>query len=189
MWKIPYPLIYSDVKFKHGLSSRSARTRFLVEQAIDPLALVQFEGPAVAPKYIDSLSYSKFSAIGLNFRDDRERLGGKAPAVSDTLLDKGGWLSFQGTKPEVELKVKFQQLARVIRLDVSGGKSEQRDKADSHVLWFKANFRHDISVENEDNRIGLEDSILDSWKSLLAEFVILTNTFQTVISRSWTPQT
>ena len=55
-------------------------------------------------------------------------------------------MSFQGTKPEVELKVKFQKHAKVIRLDVSGEKSEPRDKADFDVLWFMANFRHDLSV-------------------------------------------
>ena len=93
-------------------------------------------------------------------------------------------MSFQGIKPEVELKAKYQQHSRVITLDVSGGKSKQRDKADSDVLWFMANFRHDLSGENEDNRIGLVDSILDSWKSVLAEFVTLANTFHTVISKS-----
>ena len=98
-------------------------------------------------------------------------------------------MSFQGTKPEVELKVKFQQHAKVITLDVSGGKSEQRDKADSHVLGFMANFRHDLSLENEDNRICLVDSILDSGKLVLAEFVTLANTFHTVTSKSQTPQT
>ncbi len=59
MWRIPYPPIYSEVKFKHGLSLRSARTRFLVEQATDPLTPEQIEGPAVAQEYMHSLSYSK----------------------------------------------------------------------------------------------------------------------------------
>ena len=54
-----WPPIYSEVELKHSLALRSARKRFLVEQATDPLTPEQIEGPAVAQEYMHSLSYSK----------------------------------------------------------------------------------------------------------------------------------
>ena len=92
-------------------------------------------------------------------------------------------MSFQGAKPEVELKARFQHQSRVITLFVSVEKSEQEDAVVSEKMRFRANFRHDIAVENEDSPLGALDSVLDSWQSVLAEFSVLTDIFEPLQSK------
>ena len=175
--------MYSEVEFNHGLSLRSTPNRVLVGQEGNSLIPEEIGAPKVAKNYIHSLPYSKCSAIGLNFTGYREWSGSLTRSVSDALRDRGEWLSFQGAKPEVELKARFQQQSRAITLTVSVERPKQLDAVASEEMRFRANFRHDIEVENEDSPLGTLDSVLDSWQSVLAEFSVLTDIFQPLQSK------
>ena len=164
---------YSQVTFQDGLTVKADSSRVIFEQIGEKLAIKAIICPEIAKRYVKKIPHVLYRAVGINPQGYR-RLEGKAiERVSDSLRDKGTWMSFQDITPEIQLKAIYQYTGRRIILDIAEAKKSEADEISGFL--FQANVHRDIGETDPQKRINKLLSMIDSWREDLSDFHVLVN--------------
>ncbi len=162
--------VFSQVMFEGDIAVRAEPHRFVFEQKGEPLAEDACVAPELARRFVQTVTHTSYSAVGINARSFRSPTGSSRYTVADTLLDDSKWMSFRDVRPDVHLKAVYGCEGRRITLDVGGVSAKMEDGAMSHGLLFQVNIHRDISEETQEARIKRVLAILGAWRDDIADF-------------------
>ena len=165
---------FSQVIFQDGLTVTADPDRVIFAQTRGRLATEDIVCPEIAKRYVKTVPHVTYRAVGINPKGFRRSGDGAPDRVANALTDKGAWLSFKDTIPEIQLKAVYRYSGRTIFLDVIEARREADGRQTPGIL-FQANIHRNITETNPQKRTEGLLSIIDSWKEDLSEFHVLVN--------------
>ena len=170
--------VFSQVRFHGGITVKADPERIILEQANNDLALENVKPPTMAKQFVKLFPHSVYKAVGINskfFCDDANQ----QMKVSDFLVEKGEWLSFQSTKPKIQLKSVHNLKDRTINLDVVEAKSNNHNNSGDVTpgILFQANIHRDLQDADQDMRKKKLLLAISSWKKDLSDIRKLLSKF------------
>lgn len=171
--------VFSQVTFEDGSTVKADPDRMIFEQVGDPLARTNIRCPEMAKRFVKLFPTLQYKAVGINPKGFRA-LPENSPVqerVSDALLDRGEWLSFKDTKPEIQLKAIYPFEKRRITMDlVEARRWDDRDGTTRKIV-FQGNFHRDLQGATRPTEQNELLSILSSWEEDLSDFSTLMGKF------------
>ena len=170
--------VFSQVRFHGGITVKADPERIILEQANNDLALENVKPPTMAKQFVKLFPNSVYKAVGINskfFCDNANQ----PMMVSDFLVKKGEWLSFQSSKPTIQLKSVHRLEDKAINLDVveaKGNNSNNSEEVATGIL-FQANIHRDLQDADQDMRKKKLLSVISSWKKDLSDIRDLLSKF------------
>ena len=171
--------VVSQVTFQEGFTVKADPERVIFEQRGNPLAEKKVRCPEMAERFVKLFPNYLYKAVGINPKAIRN-CPYKMPMsinVSDALYEKGAWLSFGNTKPEVQLKTVYRLDKRMIVLDVSKVQRPNNAPYANDGILFQANVHRDLQETVQTMRMRELSDILSSWKMDLADLNALVAKF------------
>lgn len=171
--------VFSQVTFEDGSTVKADPERTIFEQVGDPLAQTNIRCPEMAKHFVKLFPNLQYQAVGINPKGFKA-FPNNSPAqisVSDSLLDKGEWLSFKDTKPEFQLKAIYRFEKRTITLDLVETQRQDDHDGTTRKIMFQANFHRDLQGVDQQTKRRQLSSILSSWEKDLSDFSALIGKF------------
>ena len=180
-WEVQEPRIstpaYSQVTFDGGLTVKAVPDRVIFEQAgQNQLAEQDIVCPQIAKTYLETIPHVPYRAVGINIKGFRIPQNEMNSSVENALIDKGVWMSYKDTTPDIQVKAIYNYNKRKISLDISNAEKKNEHNKIPGVL-FQINIHRDIHEVNSARRIETISSILSSWKEDLSDFNTLVAKF------------
>ncbi|MEW6492329.1 MAG: hypothetical protein AB1589_07430 [Cyanobacteriota bacterium] len=168
-WELGMPPIsippLSQVAYKNGFNIIAQEDRITFLQSDNKLLA---EVSEVSFKYVDTLGYLNYQAIGINFSG--YVIFDKAEKSYDFILEKliapGAWKSFQGSSPSVAIQFVYPLSDANLNVTVQAGNMEDSsNNIVTRVLLFSANFHRDLVNIVDEERILEAKRIIQSWET------------------------
>ena len=135
--------------------------------------------PAMAERFVELFPNNLYSAVGVNPKIVLTIPQNIRPKMKlmNSLVEKGEWLSFKDTMPEIQLKTVYDFGRKKIVLDVveAAGKNETAGRTIG--ILFQANVHRDLLESRQDMRTQEILSTLSSWEQDLSDFMALVGMF------------
>ena len=133
-------------------------------EKISPESGNAFRCPNIVKRFIDTLKFVNYTAIGIN-----QKLyatpEGKDPQqiIFNTLIKTGGWNTFQNSKPQIQVNFVYPHDEKKLTLIVSAVEIQLPPTPKQKSFGFQANFHYDISNKKEE-KIDSAKKIITNYK-------------------------
>jgi hypothetical protein len=177
-WDLGMPPIstpaLSQVVYKNGFNIIAQGDKITLLQS-DNKSLTEVS--EVSFKYVDTLPYLNYQAIGINFNGYviLDKIEKSYDFILDKLIAPGAWKSFQGSSPSVAIQFVYPLSDATLSVGVQRGNMEDSfNNIVAPVLLFSANFHRDVVNSIDEERVLEVKKIIQSWQ---ADF----NTFHSLV--------
>ena len=181
-WEVQDPRIstpaYSQVTFDGGLTVKAVPDRIIFEQIEKgKLPVEDIVCPKIAKIYLNKVPHVPYRAVGINLKGFRTLQNKTDEKVADALIEKGEWMSFKDTIPDIQIKAIYSYEKRKISFDINQINKQEKDEKQIPGILFQANIHRDIHETNPIRRVETISSILSSWQDDVSDFNALVAKF------------
>ena len=152
--------VFSEVSFDGGLTVRADPERITFAQAGSGLAEEDIDCPNIAKGYLRTIPHAPYTALGLNPR--AVIVNPPFAKLSKVLHAGGGWTTFAGVTPQLEIKAAYELADKRLTLTLQ--------EAQDNTLLCEANIHRGLAEMNQQMRVNSILSMLDGWQNDLAQF-------------------
>lgn len=178
--------VFAQVVYKNGLTVRADPERVIFVQSTPEASLGRILCPTMAERYSQAVPHVPYRAVGINPKFHVNLADADGACVAHTLDDRGSWLSYKDSEPEIQLKAIYSFSARTITMDVLGAKRRHPDGQPLPGLLFQGNVHRDLEQAGSQRRIDALVSIIRNWESDVLDCRTLAGKFTPYASRDLT---
>ncbi len=155
--------VFAQVVYEGGLTVRADPERVMFVQSASEVHLTDVVCPTMAAGYVRAVPHVPYRAVGINPKlhvglDDTDEA-----RVANALDDRGSWLSFKDSEPEVQLKAIYRFSGRRITMDVLGAARRRPSGQQTQGMLFQGNVHRELEQTSSQTRIGALVSIIGGW--------------------------
>lgn len=168
-WELGMPPIsippLSQVAYKNGFNIIAQEDRITFLQSDNKFLA---EVSEVSFKYVDTLRYLNYQAIGINFSGYviLNKVEKSYDFILEELIAPGAWKSFQGSSPSLAIQFTYQLSDVTLTVSVQRGNMEDSsNNIVTPLLLFSANFHRDLVNIVDEERILEVKRIIQSWET------------------------
>jgi len=151
-WELAQPPIQgsqgSQILFQNGVGASAQADRVVFVEVMGQKLASEMTIPAIAQRYIETLPYADYHALGINFRGYLDCDGDPDAAsryLTQTLLAAGSWQEF-GTAPlQAALQLTYPLEEGELNLSINDATIEFTDQPLLSVILFSGNFNYDLN--------------------------------------------
>lgn len=157
----------SQVTFANGISIVAEPNRIMFIEAIDGKADKEVAIPALARKYVQTLPYMEYQAIGINPRgfaafDASEDAARKY--INETLFSKGAWQEVGNQPMRATINLAYTLERGQFSLSVSEAGLRQPDETTTPIIMFTGNFSYDLDGKNSSDSQAWLHQTIENWQ-------------------------
>ncbi|BAY22277.1 hypothetical protein NIES2100_20400 [Calothrix sp. NIES-2100] len=182
-WELARPPVLTNagaqVVFQNGVSVIAEVNRVVFSELIATKEVKEVSIPAIARKYIETLTQVSYQAISINFRGyvlfdqtnntSRNFIFGK-------LLKAGSWQEF-GTSPvQAGLRFIYTLKETQLFLDINEVGLQLPDQSQLPAILFSANFSHPVAQDDTSQRLANLVEVIGNWQRDLDTYKEVINT-------------
>ncbi len=157
--------VFSQVTYEGGLTVRADPERVVFVQSVPGIPWADSACPKMAERYARAVSHVPYRAVGINPKLYIDSGDADSARVSNVLDERGSWLSFKDSDPEIQLKAIYPFGSRKISMDVLGAARPLPNGQQTQGLLFQANVHRDLEQISSQARIDTLISIVREWES------------------------
>ena len=157
--------VFSQVTYEGGLTVRADPERVVFAQSVPGTPLIDSTCPEMAERYARTVPHVPYRAVGINPKLYIGSGDAGSTRVSNVLDERGAWLSFKDSAPEIQLKAIYPFSSRKIIMDVLGAARRHPNGEQTQGLLFQANVHRDLEQTSSQKRIDTLVSIVREWES------------------------
>lgn len=165
--------LFSQVVYEGGLTVRADPERVMFAQDVSE---EPFISPMMAERYVRAVPHVPYRAVGINPKLCVDLDDASSASVTNVLDDRGAWLSFEDSKPEIQLKVIYSVSLRKITMDIGVTRHHSNSQQIRRFL-FQANVHRDLKQTNSQTRIEALASIVHAWENDVHDCITLAGKF------------
>lgn len=176
-WELARPPILTNaaaqVVYQNGVSVVAEVNRVVFSELIGTKEAQELAIPAIARKYIETLTQVSYQAISLNFRGYvmfEQNNNTPRNYIFGNLLKQGPWQNF-GTAPvQAGLRFIYTLQETQLFLDINEVGLQLPDQSLLPAILFSANFSHQIAQEDANKRLADLIQVIGNWESDLETY-------------------
>lgn len=176
-WELAMPPIctppVSQVVFKNGVNIVAQSDRVSFWEVLDTEHIV-FTVPEISCKYIDTVSYVDYRAVGININAHivAEKKEDDRSTVLAKLIASGKWKNFQGKSPNAVVQFTYQLENANLTISIQEAVIQNMQNNELvPIINFSANFHRDLINTTYPEKISYIKNIIQSWKSDFDTFI------------------
>lgn len=182
-WELARPPILTNaaaqVVYQNGISIVAEVNRVVFSELIANKESKEVSIPAIARKYIETLTQVNYQGISINFRGYvlfNQENNTPRNYIFNNLLKPGSWQDF-GTSPvQVGLRFIYTLKEAQLFLEVNEVGLQLPDKTQLPAILFSANFSHAIAQDDPSQRLASLVQVIGSWQKDLETYQEVVNT-------------
>lgn len=176
-WELARPPILTNaaaqVVYQNGVSVVAEVNRVVFSELIGTKEPQELAIPAIARKYIETLTQVSYQAISLNFRGYvifEQNNNTPRNYIFGNLLKQGPWQNF-GTAPvQAGLRFIYTLQETQLFLDINEVGLQLPDQSLLPAILFSANFSHQVAQEDANKRLADLIQVIGNWESDLETY-------------------
>ncbi|MDZ7959936.1 MAG: hypothetical protein RMY34_18975 [Aulosira sp. DedQUE10] len=169
----------AQVAYQNGISIIAEVNRIVFSEPIPTKELQEVSIPAIARKYVETLTQVNYQAISINFRGYvifEQNNNTARNYIFANLLKSGPWKEF-GTSPvQAALRFIYTLQDTQLFLDVNEVGLQLPDKTLIPAILFSANFSHAIAQDDPKERLASLVQVMGQWQTDLETYKEVVNT-------------
>ena len=170
--------VFSQVAFEGGVTVRADPDRVMFIQSTSEVRLTNIICADMAERYVRTVPHVPYRAVGINPKFHLGMDEATSGSVANALKDRGSWLSYKDSEPEIQLKAIYPFSSRKIIMDVLGATRRLRNGQGVPGLLFTGNIHRDLGQTTQQGRIEALVSIIRSWENDVLDFGTLVHKFE-----------
>ena len=156
--------MFAQVAYQDGIVVRADPERVMFVQSTSEACLGRVICPDMAKNYACAVAHVPYRAVGINPKLHVGLADADNPGVSSALDDRGSWLSYQDSEPEIQLKAIYSFGLRKVIMDVLGATRRYPDGQQLPGYLFQGNVHRDLEQSSTQKRVDALQSILGNWE-------------------------
>lgn len=182
-WEVARPPIStnqaSQVTFQDGVSILVESNKITFLEAIAAKDFKEVKIPAIARKYVETLSHVDYQALGINFRGhvlfDKEGQTARN-YIFETLLSPGSWQEVGKAPVQAAMRFVYSLEQAKLTLDINEVGLQLPEKEVLPAVLFSANFTHAIAGDSQSERLHALSQVIGEWQLDLETYREIINT-------------
>ncbi|MBD2209091.1 hypothetical protein H6G27_04270 [Nostoc linckia FACHB-104] len=168
----------SQVVYQNGISIIAEVNRIVFSEPIPTKELQDVSIPAIARKYVETLTQVNYQAVSISFRGYIifEQNNIARNYIFGKLLQSGPWKEFGTTPVQAALRFIYTLQDTQLFLDVNEVGLQLPDKTQIPAILFSANFSHAIAQDDLKARLASLVQVIGKWQADLATYKEVVNT-------------
>ena len=172
--------VVSQLVYEQGVSISIDQQRATFSEAFTtPDSEGPFQCPSIAERFIDTLRFVNYTAIGINpkgfvFCENPNQV------LLDSLIKEGPWKSFKDSSPQIQMTLGYSyEKKKKLAFTIGTGKGATLSSQRQECLGFQANIHYDIQIEGKEHiqkaRVERAKEIIGNCQEDMKEFKTLVN--------------
>ena len=175
--------VFAQVVYEDGLIVRADPERVMFVQSAVGTSLSEIICPTMAERYTRAVPHVPYRAVGINPKLHVRLADADSAKVANALDDRGSWLSYMDSEPEIQLKAIYPFGSRKLIVEVLGAARRRSDGPPLPGLLFQGNVHRDLEQTSSKKRIEALISIVSDWESDVLDCRRLVDKFTSYATR------
>jgi hypothetical protein len=182
-WELARPPVLTNagaqVVYQNGVSVIAEVNRVVFSELIGTKEANELSIPAIARKYIETLTQVSYQSISLNFRGYvlfEQNSNTPRNFIFGKLLKQGPWQEFGTSPAQAGLRFIYNLQETQLFLDINEVGLQLPDKSLLPAILFSANFSHPVAQEDSNQRLANLIQIIGNWQEDLETYKEVINT-------------
>jgi hypothetical protein len=163
----------SQVSFQNGISITAEVNRIIFSEVLTTKETIEAEIPAIARKYVETLTQVDYQAVGINFRGhvlfDQQNNTARNYILA-TLLNPGPWQEYGQATAQAAIRFVYNLNGVQLNLDINEAGLQLPEKEVQPIVLFTANFAHGISADEQSQKLANLGQVISNWKADLETY-------------------
>ena len=178
--------VFAQVVYEDGLTVRADPERVIFVQSASGTSMGNIICPEMAKCYARAVPHVPYRAVGINPKLHVHLADANRAKVANALGDRGSWLSYKDSEPEVQLKAIYPFGSRKIVVDILGATRRRPNGQPLPGLLFQGNVHRDLAQTSSQKRIEELISIVSNWETDVLDCRTLADKFTSHATRDLT---